>query len=45
MSEHFSLGKKLAHVLSLEQGCRIGETAVVSRKVHSTTSRSPDSVS
>ena len=44
MIADFSPSQKLAHVLGLEQGCRIGETAVVSRKVHTITPLSPDTV-
>lgn len=34
MSSHFNSAKQLAALLSKDQGCRVGETAVVSRKVH-----------
>ncbi|MBS3985825.1 MAG: VWA domain-containing protein [Selenomonadales bacterium] len=44
MNAHLPLVKKLAAVLSIEQGCRLGETAVVSRKVHTITSHKPDTV-
>jgi len=44
MSEYFFLAKKVAYVLGLEQGCRLGETAVVSRKVHTITPERPGTV-
>lgn len=44
MSVHFSSAKQLALVLSRNQGCRLGETSVVSHKVHTIDPTQPETV-
>jgi len=44
VSSHFNSAKQLLTLLSKEQGCRVGETAVVSRKVHTIDPCQPESV-
>ena len=44
MSSHFNSARQLLALLNKEQGCRVGETAVVSRKVHTIDPGQPESV-
>jgi len=44
VSVHFASAKELGTILNKDQGCRIGETAVVSRKVHTIDAFRPETV-